>query len=392
MSETIFAQGTLVNSQTNIDTGIISLDGTDTGPYTTPSTSNTVLIQQWIQKTVNSYGKPFWSNSVSYRTLSVANRSYTGGCIAPDGRVIFAPWNTANIGIFNPATGSYITRVYTAGTTGTTIDQFAGCVLSRDGRIVFCPSTATVIGIYNTVTNVWSTIAGPAAGSQKFFSGVLAPDSNVYFYPYNATYIGVFNTITNVYSTLLNPLPYSGYIGGCLHPNGIIYMAPYNGTNIGIFNTVSKTFTTFSSTGLAANTTAFRGAVVLPDGRVAFLPSGNNPSSLGLYDPVLNTYSSITGPAGGALYYVGGCLLPDGRVFCVPANSTSALIFNPIEKTYTTLGGFPGANGYNGSLVLPDGRIILIPQGATTIGIILGQNRPVPPEFCIHPIFNRSTG
>lgn len=387
MSETIFEQGTLVNSQTNIDTGVVSLDGTDTGPYTTPSTSNTVLIQQWIQKTVNSYGKPFWSNPVSYRTLPVTNTNYLGGCIAPDGRVIFAPWNTANIGIFSPATGSYITHSYSSGSTGSTNTQFSGCVVAPDGRIVFCPSSATVIGIYNTVTNVWSTIAGPAGGSQKSYGGVLAPDSNVYFYPTNVSYIGVFNTITNVYSTLLYPLPYNGYVGGCLHPNGIIYMAPYDGTNIGIFNPVSKTFTTFS--GVPG---AFGGAVVLPDGRVAFLPFSSNPSSLGLYDPVLNTYSSITGPVGGALYYRGGCLLPDGRVFCVPAISTSAIIFNPTEKTYTTLGGFAGDYGYTGSLVLPDGRIILIPQIGTTIGFILGQNRPVPPEFCIHPIFNRFTG
>ena len=359
---------------------------------TSPSGTTVLLVNVPV---TGSTVQPFWSNLVQYGVVtgpSQAADKFVGGCLVPDGRVVMAPWNAAYMGIFSPATNTY-TSIATAG-TGSAINQYQGGVLSPDGRVIFVPQNASAVGIFNPASTTWTTATPLDATTGKFSGGCVASNGLIYFYPNNVSYGGVFNPVTSTYSTTLNgtfPVsPANYYIGGCLHPNGNIYLAPYNGTPIGIWNPVAGTYTTFSSTGISANGATFNGAVVLPDGRVAFIPRGNNPATLGIYNPATNIWSTIVGPAGGNQYFVNGCLLPDGRVFCAPANATFGLIFNPVAGTYTTFSGLPGGNASNGAYVIPDGRVVGIPCSTTTgVQIYFGGNRPVPREFCLHPFFNR---
>ena len=382
----------------DLSAATVSLDQTDTGAYLTPSTSNAAVIQQWIQRTVNNYSGQFYSNSAitytQFATSLQAIDKFVGGCLIPDGRVVFAPWNAAYIGIFNPTTYTY-SSVATSG-TGSAIDQYQGAVVAPDGRVIFVPSTATAVGIWNPVTGTWSTVSGPAATAHKFSSGCVGPDGNIYFFPDSATYFGKFNPVTNTYTSVTptgSSLPggASNFIGGVMTPSGLIIQGPaYNYTNIGVYNPITNIFTTVTNVRPSNANGEYNGAVNLQDGRVAFIPRGANPANLGIYNPSTGAFTTIVGPASGTQNFISGCLLPDGRVFCCPANSTFSLIFNPTNSTYTTYAGLPGGNAYNGSFLLPDGRIAGIPCTNTTgIGIFLGQNRPVPREFCLHPIFNK---
>ena len=81
-------------------------------------------------------------------------------------------------------------------------------------------------------------------------------------------------------------------------------------------------------------------------------------------------------------------LLPDGRVLFIPGNATSIGIYHPVTNSYTTAGATPGASTYYGGVLLPDGRVVMIPFGQAAVGFYLA-NTPAPAEFCLHPFFNK---
>jgi len=64
--------------------------------------------------------------------------------LLPDGRVLFVPDSTANIGIFDPSSDTPFSETI-AGGTGSF--KYYGGVLLPDGRVVFAPLAATNIGI-----------------------------------------------------------------------------------------------------------------------------------------------------------------------------------------------------------------------------------------------------
>lgn len=403
MSETLQYPSTTTIVTDGINAGNVSVnnDLLDQWAYLTPSTVNAPTIIAGLQRLANTYnndqGGAFWSNaSLRYTASTVvtlaAGDKYVGGCQLPDGRIVMAPWNIANIGIFNPNTNSYTTVVTTG--TGTTIDQYQGCVLSTDGRVIFVPWTATAIGIYNPVTNAWSTVGGLPTGG-KFCGGAVLPDRRIIFFASGVAYYGLFNPATNTYTSVIpsgSTVPTgSGHIGGCLYADGRIIQPPsYNNANVGIYNPVTNVYTTVAGVRPTNANGEYDQAFMIPDGRVAFIPRGCNPANLGLFDPRTNAFTTILGPTAGTQWFISGCALPDGRVVCSPAFSSYLLVFNTANNTYTTLAGLPAANAFNGMCMLKDGRVVGIPSAGTAIGIFSGFNQGIPAEYVMHPFFNQN--
>jgi hypothetical protein len=175
-------------------------------------------------------------------------------------------------------------------------------------------------------------------------------------------------------ATLYNPLSYTtvaaggvtnnAYVGGVLLPDGRVVFVPYNATTIGIFNPATNVYTTIAG---PQSLYAYSGGVLLPDGRVVLVPT--SATTIGLFTPATNTYSTIAG-APGNYSYAGGVLLPDGRVVFVPSYATTIGLFNPATNSYSAIatGALPGG-AYYGGVLLPDGRVVFVPHYATTIGI-----------------------
>lgn len=154
------------------------------------------------------------------------------------------------------------------------------------------------------------------------------------------------------------------YIGGVLLPDGRVVFVPHNATTIGIFNPATNTYSTVAG---APGSGAHTGGVLLPDGRVVFVPA--SAATIGIFNPATNAYSTIAG-APGSFAYAGGVLLPDGRVVFVPYNATTIGLFNPATNAYTTIAaGAPGGAAYYGGILLPDGRVVFVPHNATAIGL-----------------------
>jgi streptogramin lyase len=156
----------------------------------------------------------------------------------------------------------------------------------------------------------------------------------------------------------------SAYEGGVLLPDGRVVFVPRAATMIGIFNPTTNTYSTVPG---APGGTAYRGGVLLPDGRVVFVP--NSATAIGIFNPNTNTYSTAstanyTSPT--TFAYLGGVLLPDGRVVFVPYNATMIGIFNPMTNVYSTIAG---ATGYTGGVLLADGRVVFVPSNTPTVGI-----------------------
>jgi streptogramin lyase len=180
----------------------------------------------------------------------------------------------------------------------------------------------------------------------------------------SSTWWNAGNSVTQydnyTYSTIAGAY---GYSGGVLLPDGRVVFVPYNATTIGIFNPNTNTYSTIAG---APGNYAYVGGVLLPDGRVVFVPY--DATTIGIFNPITNIYSTIAGAPGNAAYS-GGVLLPDGRVLFVPLNATTIGFFNPSTNTYSTIAGAPGNSAYAGGVLLPDGRVVFVPYNATTIGI-----------------------
>ena len=102
--------------------------------------------------------------------------------------MILIPSWSENIGIYDPGA-----NVYTDGPALNTPDYaFSGGVLAPNGKIYLVPRRNPNIGIYDPIANTYTN--GPAhniAGGDAYFGGVLVPSGKIVLSPYYNTNIGV---------------------------------------------------------------------------------------------------------------------------------------------------------------------------------------------------------
>lgn len=133
----------------------------------------------------------------------------------------------------------------------------------------------------------------------------------------------------------------------------------------------TNSFKTLPTTGTNTGG-AFTGGVLIPDGRVIFIPLLQN--QIGIFDPKTNalTLTGSTAEAGSSYIFHNGCLLPDGRVFFCPFQATRFGVFNPASGVYTSYASanMPTNNfNYGGSVVAPNGKVVCAPYRANNIGV-----------------------
>jgi hypothetical protein len=151
-----------------------------------------------------------------------------------------------------------------------------------------------------------------------------------------------------------------GY-GSVLLPDGRVCFVPDTASSVGFFNPQTNTFSNIipGGDGISSLGGGWRGGVLMPDSNVVFLPYSN--AFLVMYDPVTNILSKRQSPSPGQ--YLGGCLLPNGNVLCIP-NSISSVLheinpYNPVGTETKFLG--IGTNSFAGCVLRPDGKVILVP-------------------------------
>jgi len=371
------------------------------GPYLTPSAANSATITAWISATCNASSQPtksWWATSPKPVYGNVAagpygTTDYAGSVLLPDGRVLFVPQNSSNVGFFNPMTGLFTTLIPEG--LGTITGQFRGGVLVPSGNVVFIPYNSSNIGLFNPLSYQYSNIPiGAQPSTACFHGGVLSPSGTVVMVPRNSANIGVFNPTT---LALTNVGPIAGqsqtlFGSGVLLPNGNVVMAPLTSGNIGMYNPQTSTF---SNVGPVSSAGRWESASLAPNGNVIFAPSSS--LNVMVYNPtfVSNPLGAgglsniVIGPTEGTFSFRGSALLPSGNIVFCPADASNVGMFDPGTLQYSNCTVVSAApSKFVGCTLALDGRVVFCPAGSANVGV-LNTITPAVKEFCLSPMFNK---
>jgi len=206
---TLYVQGNLASSNTLWSLPDVSAvrsvyyldDITKRAPHLLPTPSNAATIQAWISATCNAAGQSttgaWWatSSAPSYGNVP-AQPGYSGGVYLPDGRLLFAPSTTSNIGIYTPDAGLF--SIINGAAPG-----FGGGVLLPNGNVVFAPQFSNV-GMFNPVSYQFSNILQLPSNA---YNAVLT-SNGIAFTPLNAADSAVVLYTTTAVSVLTREGPY----------------------------------------------------------------------------------------------------------------------------------------------------------------------------------------
>jgi hypothetical protein len=328
--------------------------------------------------------------SFSSNSVSGTSGNYQGGVLAPNGKIYCIPSGASTVGVIDPVANTFTTPVSGSAPGG---GAYAGGVLAPNGKIYCVPNAATSVGVIDPVANTFTTF-GSGTG---YFGGVLAPNGKIYCIPCVATSVGVIdpaaspNTFTTSVSGTVTGTGagFYAYFGGVLAPNGKIYCIPANATTIGVIDPVTNTFTTFGTTPGGG---AYIGGVLAPNGKIYCIPYVG--TSVGVIDPLLNSFNNTTVSgtntvSGGG--YQGGVLGPNGKIYCISHNATTTAVIDPVANTFTTFATTSGSSAYSGGILAPNGNIYYIPHGQTSVGRIsfTGLSQLPSSNYCLSAYTNK---
>lgn len=315
---------------------------------------------------------------------------FFGGCLMPDGKVLFAPSHYSYVCSFDPETGAF-SELYEHNLS--TVKSYYGAVLLNDSQALFVPYRETDIGIYDYSNNTLTQVATglDAVGNHKFVGGVMTKDrSKVILIPYNAEYVGIYDVKSGTYSDGYEHglgVGAAAFTGGSLLPNGKIFMCASNASNHIIYDpesdTVTDEFTNESSE-------YSWGTVLLNNGDVVLVPCrGDNVKT---YRYALNQITTdVAVETHSTKLYVSGSLMQDGRVMFGPYSSDSIGIYDPTNNTYMSSidnldPNSPNSEKFSACVTCKDG-VVLVPALNRRIYTIIPNDDPV--EFNVNAMCNQ---
>lgn len=165
------------------------------------------------------------------------------------------------------------------------------------------------------------------------------------------------------------PIGSNDYCGGVMLPDGRVLFVPSSASNVGFFNPADRTFTAVSPAGLSSGANKYRGGVLAPNGNVIFVPFQTN--NVGVYNPVTSAFSNIGPYNVGTNGFEGGVLARNGKVILVPRESANIGIFDHTALTMSNL-AIQGTNqtGFIGGVLLPNGNVAFIPANSRNVGML----------------------
>lgn len=157
-----------------------------------------------------------------------------------------------------------------------------------------------------------------------------------------------------------------GWSGAVVVPDGRVAIAPQipTATSMGIFNPATNQFTTIAAGGLGTNYAYALSGALAPDGRVIFGPFRT--TAIGIYNPVTNLFTTTTGGLTANPGHLGSCVLPNGKIMFGPYDNAWIGLFDPATNLYTTGPTALGSAAYGGLVPLPDGRVLMPPNSTGT--------------------------
>ena len=150
------------------------------------------------------------------------------------------------------------------------------------------------------------------------------------------------------------------YRGSVLLPDGRVLFVPYNASNVGFFNPSTGLFSTVvpRGDGIPVNVGSYQTGVLLRSGNVAFVPV--NAGNVAIFNPLSyelsNAFSKLTPLAGRE-----GCLDPLGNlVFTVNTGTgQNVMTCDTVLKTISNL-NTGGTSQYSGTVPMPNGNLVFV--------------------------------
>ena len=232
---------------------------------------------------------------MSVDTSVVSGTSLYDGAAVIGTKVIFAPWNANNIGVFDLSTSSFTVSASvavstancvsacTTGSLTTTSNEFSGAAVVGHDKVIFAPFNSDWVGVYNVDhstfdTSVSTSTAAVGLTDDGKFMGAAAVGTKVVFVPYNAGYVGVYDASTATFDATAASYGTSGDVGsdvqmfsGAAVWGTKVVFAPYASHKVGVYDVGTSILDTSVATGTLTHGKKFRGAAVAGT-KVVFAP------------------------------------------------------------------------------------------------------------------------
>jgi streptogramin lyase len=129
-------------------------------------------------------------------TTTAMGVKWSGGVLAPNGKIYFVPLNHISVCIVDPDRGTADTTTIT--NLGTSANKWNGGVLARNGKLYFAGQIATTHLVIDPATNTTQGITRLISGANATTGGaVLAPNGKIYVIPMRARFIEIIDPETN---------------------------------------------------------------------------------------------------------------------------------------------------------------------------------------------------
>lgn len=162
--------------------------------------------------------------------------------------------------------------------------------------------------------------------------------------------------------------------GGILLPDGRIIFVPRNDARVQLYDPATDSYV--FAIGTMPGSNAFYGGVLLRDGRAVLLPSSSTTARI--YDSSTNTFKIPSPNFGGNVNAHFGIVLQDGRVFLIPQSSVFPRIYDPFNDKLTILDHINLlSGGFFGAVLMFDGRVFIVPSNSTTARIYDPYNNTI---------------
>jgi len=239
-------------------------------------------------------------------------------------------------------------------------EPFPSMFTSLDGRMLGVTSTRTIeydprMHTVTTLPRIWSEgnrgLVPLPTGKVLVLSGT----DTAHLWDYKA------DTLTLSNAKIATP---GGSYGTHVGRDGLIYIMPGH-TASGILQCYDPILdtNTIKITNINMNPGASShggGGALLPDGRMLFWTVFSVLRAY-IYNPATNELTTPNLGVSGNSFY-SNTLMPDGRVFIGPYTGTNALLYDPILNTSTTVAGVGGSNFDGVAAPLLDGRMLITPR------------------------------
>jgi phage shock protein PspC (stress-responsive transcriptional regulator) len=347
----------------------------------TPTSFDTLNSNTITASTIssNAFLSPFQFQSFPQNTADVTSITgltgsgkWSGGVLAPNGKIYGIPFDSTSVLIIDPVTNTIDTTSIT-GLSGS--NKWIGGVLAPNGKIYGIPYNSTSVLIIDPITNRadTTTIFTGFGNNNNWAGGVLASNGKIYGIPHSSTSVLIIDPNTNTAdtTTITGLTGTNKWVGGVLGLNGKIYGIPWRSTSVLIIDplaTPNPTADTATISGLDSSNFKWSGGVLAPDGKIYGMPHSN--TTVLIIDPTVtpNTANTttITGLTGSGKWY-GGSLAPNGKIYGLPSGSTSVLIIDPVVNISALYGINLTTASYN------DGTKTLSCGTSLTSGLIVGD-------------------